>query len=126
MVGIVGMDDHGQGIDRRLGYQHFQLDQVRCAIAVKLIVHRGIAARAALQLVVEIDDHFGQRQVIVHHNAAGRRMLLLDELPAALACQVHNRAVELFRCKNLDSHPGFANLGNGGLVRQIGRTFDQA
>ncbi len=53
-------------------------------------------------------------------------MLLLDEFTPALAGQIHNRPVELFRRENLNAHPRLANLGDGALVGQVSRAFDES
>ena len=44
------------------------------AIAEEFVVHRAVAARGALELVVHVVDHFGQRQVVDEHRPRRREV----------------------------------------------------
>ena len=46
------------------------------AVAGELVVERGVAARARLQLVVEVEDDLGERQPVVEHRRGRRREVL--------------------------------------------------
>ena len=63
VIGIVAVDDGRQGIHRLFVDQDLQLDQVIRAVFGELVVQRGIAARARFQLVEEIDDQLGERDL---------------------------------------------------------------
>ena len=67
------MDDERQGVDRLAVDQDVQLDEVAGPVADLLVVHRGVALGAALELVVEVDDQLGERQLeMAAGPAAGR------------------------------------------------------
>ena len=52
------------------------------------------------------------------------QILLGLELPASRRDQVHHVPNELSRREDVNPHPGFADLGDGGLVRQLHRAVD--
>ncbi len=82
------MHDGGESVDRFAVYQQIQLDQFGGAIAGVLVIHRSVTAGDALNLVVEIDQDFVQRQLAMEHDAPGierlgvihRAALLHDQL----------------------------------------------
>src|SRR5690606_41701901 len=63
LVRLVTMDDHTEGIDRIAVDHHVEPDQVIRPVLEELPVERCIAARTALQLVVEVEHDLGKRQV---------------------------------------------------------------
>src|SRR5262245_31030748 len=63
-VGGVAVDDQRQRVDPVAGEEDVELDEVRVAVAERLVVERGIARGSRLELVVEVEDDLGERQVV--------------------------------------------------------------
>ena len=104
VVGLVAVDDHREGVDRVAGQQHVELDEVGGLRAVELVVERGVAARARLELVEEVEHDFGERQVVGELYALGREIVHAGVLAAALLAELHDRADVLPRGD--DRRPG--------------------
>jgi hypothetical protein len=56
--------DDRERVDAVAVDQEVDLDDVRGAVLLELVVHRGVAARDALELVEEVEDDLGQRQLV--------------------------------------------------------------
>jgi hypothetical protein len=56
--------DHAERVERLAVEQHVELDQIVGAVTGDLVVHRSVAAAHALQLVVEVEDHFRERHLV--------------------------------------------------------------
>src|SRR5207249_9774895 len=63
-VGEVAVDDGRERVDGLAVQEDVELDERRLAEARHLVVERRVAARAALQLVVEVEDDLGQGEVV--------------------------------------------------------------
>src|SRR5438094_8949995 len=63
LVRLVPMNDHGKRVHGVAVEQHVELDELGRPVLLELVVQRGIAARDRLQLVVEIEDDFGEREL---------------------------------------------------------------
>src|SRR5687768_5854182 len=68
-IGVVAMDDHRERVDAVAGEQHVELDEVGDARPERLVVERGVAARARLELIVQVAHDLGQRQVVAQLHA---------------------------------------------------------
>ena len=91
-VGVGTMDDHGEGIDPLAGHQDVQPAKVAGAVADQVVIHRAVAARGALELVVEVVNHLRQRQFVGQDGPRGREILGLDVNPAPVLAKLHDRA----------------------------------
>ena len=83
------MDDQAQGVDRLARNEHVQLDQRRSPIARFLVVHRGVALAAALELVVVVDDELGQGHLEGHEHALRVEVLHVDKGAAVAGREIH-------------------------------------
>ena len=61
-VGLVAVDDHRQRVHRVAVPAARRASPAGLAVADELVVERGVAAGAALQLVVEVEHDLGERQ----------------------------------------------------------------
>ena len=86
------MCQRGQGIHRLAVEQDVQLHQLGRTEAVGMIVERGISLGDALQLVVEVDDDFTQRHVVIDFHAIAGDVFLLHQLAALAKAKSHDRA----------------------------------
>ena len=80
--GIVNMGQRAQGIHGLAVEQDVQLDELRLAVAVDIVVERGISLADALEFVVEVDDDLAQRDVKRQFHAVTRDILLLGQFAA--------------------------------------------
>src|SRR5437016_2600696 len=71
--------------------------QLRFVIAAELVVERGISLGARLELVEEIHEDLGERQLIAQDHARGARVLHILEGATAVVAQLHAAAHELGR-----------------------------
>ena len=89
-LGARAVDDHGERVDRLVVDEDAHLDEVAGAVADLVIVETGIAARNALQPVIEIEHHLVERQFIGDLRAAADiGQVLLDA--AAVLAQLQDR-----------------------------------
>ena len=79
MRGLVAVDDEREGVDRLAVDEDVELDQLRGAVADLLVVHRGVALGAALELVVEVDDELGERHLEGHEDARRVEVFHVEE-----------------------------------------------
>src|ERR1041385_5697153 len=96
LVRLVAVDDHRERVHGVAVEQHVQLDEVRRPVLQELVVQRGVAARDRLQLVVEIEDDFGERELPGEVHAGRVHVVHAPVYPAALLTQLHDRA-DVFR-----------------------------
>src|SRR5256886_16033972 len=96
LVGFVAVDDDRERVHGFAVEQHVELDEIGRAVLEELVVERRVAAGDGLQLVVEVEDDLGQRELPgeVHP----RRVPVVHpsvDAPALLA-QLHDRP-DVFR-----------------------------
>ena len=89
---VLPVDDHRQRVDRLARDEHVDPDEVRRPVADLLVVHRGIARGARLELVVVVDDQLRERQLEAHEDARRVEVLEVDEGAAPARRQLHERA----------------------------------
>ena len=80
-LGAVAVDDERQGVDRLAGDEDVDLDEVGRPVAELLVVHRGVALGAALQLVEVVDDELGERHLEVEQDARRVEVLHVTNSP---------------------------------------------
>ena len=118
------MGDQRQRVDRLAGDRTSSFDEVALAIADLLVVERGIALAAALELVVEIDDHLGQRQLEGQQHALRIEVLHRLEGPAPARRELHQGADVLRRRDHADLHPRLGDRLDVAERRQLRRVVD--
>ena len=92
-----------------------------------MVVERGVALGARLQLVEEVEHDLGQRHAVVHLHAVGADVLHRAHLAAMVLAQVHHRADELLRRDDVGGHHRLddpLDLAVGELAR-IGDVVDR-
>ena len=97
LVGEVAMDDQRQRIDHLAADEHVDANEVAGLEAGEVVVERGVAARARLQLVVEVEHDLAERQVVRQVHAHRREVLHVVEGAAAIVAELHHCADELLR-----------------------------
>ena len=95
--GIVLMRERGECIHGLAVEQDVEFGELRRAERVDVVVERGVALRNALELVVEVDDDFAQRNVEMQFHAVSAHKFLLDELAALVETEFHDRPDEIGR-----------------------------
>ena len=110
VVRLVAVGDQREGVDRLSVYQDVELDQVSSTVTLELVIERSVTLRPRLELVVEVDDQLGQRHVEHQAHAILVQVVHLDQLAAALSCQLHDRADEAGGGQDRDARPGLADL----------------
>ena len=88
----VAVDDDAERVDRLAVHEHVELHEPALAVADLLVVHRGVALGATLELVVEVDDDLGQRQLEGHEHARRVEVLHVEEGAAPVRAQLEERA----------------------------------
>ena len=114
------MHHHREGVHRVARQQDVQLHQRALAIAVQLVVERRVAVGAALELVVEVQDDLGQRQVVDHLLALLDR-LHRDEDPAPVLAERHHRAHAVVGHQDRRADVGLLDALDRGRRREAGR-----
>ena len=108
-VGAGAMHEHGEGVDR-LGVdedRHFH--QITRAIVGDDIIEAGVALGDGLQAIIEIEDHFVQRQVIDGHGALAD-VAEINLQPAPLLAELQHGAQMLVRRQDRGADPGLGDL----------------
>ena len=85
---LLAVHDRAERVDRLAVQQDVDADEVARLVAQRLVVERGVAPRPRLQLVEEVEDDLGERQLVVDLDALGREVLHLDQLAAARLAQL--------------------------------------
>ena len=119
VVGLVGVADEGEGVDRLLLEQDVDLHEVRGAEADVLVVERSVAARAGFQPVVEVEDEFRERHVVGQAHALRRDVVHADVGSALLLAELHRRADELLGHEYRELYVRLANLLDAPRVREV-------
>ena len=119
VVGLVGVADEGEGVDRLLLEQDVNLHEVRGAEADVLVVERSVAARAGFQPVVEVEDKFRERHVVGQAHALRRDVVHADVGSALLLAELHRRADELLRHEYRELYVRLANLLDAPRVGEV-------
>src|SRR6478672_6602605 len=119
------MDDGGKRIDGLAVYQQIELHQFRGTITGVLVIHRAVAAGNALNLIVEVDENFVQRQLAVEHDAPGVERLGVVHQTALFQDELEDVADVFVRAKNVGFHDRLADFIDDARVGQMRRVIDQ-
>ena len=85
------MGESRQCIHRFSVEQDIELSKLRQAVAIHMVVERGIAFRDALQLVVEINYNLSQWQHEVKVHTISTDILLLEQFASLVETEFHYR-----------------------------------
>src|SRR5688572_886293 len=96
-IGLVPVDDHRERVHLVAGEQDVELHEVALAHPDQLVVERGVAPRARLQLVEEVEHDLGERQVVVDLHALLGEERHVHVGAAALLAELHDGAHVLLR-----------------------------
>lgn len=123
--GFVGVDDGGEGFDRFAGDEHVHLDHLLRAVAGVLVVHGAVAASHGFELIVEVDEDFGEGDGAGEHDATIIDGLGILEDAALVHEELHDVADEFGGDHDEDADHGLANfLDLGGLGEEGGVVDD--
>jgi hypothetical protein len=89
--------DAAERVDRFAVQQHVHADQLARFVAERFVVERGVAPRARLQLVEEVEDDLGERELVVDLGSLGREVAHVDQLSTTRLAQLEDRAEVLGR-----------------------------
>ena len=89
-----------------------------------MIVERSVAARDGLEAVVEVEDDFVQRQLVVQHDARGTDVLESLLLAALFFDQLENSADVFFVGENRGEDDGLFDLGDLAGIGPARRVVD--
>ena len=118
------MGDQRQRVDRLTGDEHVHAHEVALAITDFLVVERCVALATALELVVEVDDHLGQRQLEGQQHALRIEVLHRVEGAAPPGRELHQRADVLARGDDADLDPRLGDRLDLAQRRHLGRVVD--
>ena len=123
-LGIGPIADHRKSIDAFAVDQDIESHQIGRLVPQQFIIHRPIAARGTLEFVVQVVDHFGQRQVVRQHGARRRKVLRPPRYSAAFLAQFHHRANIFGRDDEVNSHDRLPEFGDLSRVGHFLRPMD--
>ena len=116
------MNDRAERVDAVAVEQNVDLDEVGALLAALLVVQRGVAARAGLELIEEVENDLGQGQLVVQLHAVLAQVVHALHRAAAFLTQLHDGARELGGRQDRRVDHGLAHLGNlsfGELARVV-------
>ena len=111
-VRLVLVHDRGERVDRLALQQDVDLDQVGGLLAGGLVVERGVALGARLQLVEEVEDDLGERQRVAHLDPVLGEVVHAEQGAALGLAELHDRADVVARREDRGPHHGLADLGD--------------
>jgi hypothetical protein len=119
------MDDDAQRIDRFTVDEDVDLREVGRPVAQLLVVHRGVALAAALELVEVVDDQLGEGHLEVEDDPVGVEVLHVLEQPAAVRRELHQRPDVTGWGDDAEVDPRLLDRLDVRRVRQEGRVVDR-
>ena len=118
---MVLVDEGGEGIGRVSVQEDVQLHQPRRAEVGDMVIEGSIALGDGLELVIKVEDHLGQRQVVVQLHAVRSDVMLADQRAPLVHAQFHDGAVKIGLGDNLGADVRFLDMVYDGGRRQTGR-----
>src|SRR5713226_2623983 len=124
LVGLVPVDDDGKGVHGLAVQQHVELDELGRPVFEERIVERGVAARDGLELVIEVEDDVGERELPRELDA--RRIDVVHALVYAtpLLPELHDRADVFCRRDDPRLHVRLLDADHRGAVRHQAGILD--
>ena len=111
VIGMVGIDERREGIDRLAVEQDVQLGEFRQLVARTVVVERGVTLRDALELVVEIEDNLRKRHVEIDFHTVLRNEGLVLHHAALVDAELDDVAQEVRLGDNLGQDIGLLDFG---------------
>ena len=122
-LALAAVHDERQRVNAVTVDEHVDLDHIGRAVLFELVVHAGITARHALELVEEVEHDLSQRHLIRQHHLSA--VIGHVELHAALQVrQRHHRSHAVLRHVQMHRDDGLADLVDAALVRHLARVLD--
>ncbi len=118
------MHDKRQRVHLVTRKQDIELDELGGTVLVELIVKRGIALSAALELVKEVQDELGERHVEAHLDRLARKMDHVGCNAAVLDSKLHDGTRILGRADNLGIEVGLLNALDARSLGHVLRAAD--
>ncbi len=118
------MHNRSQRVHRLAVDQDFQFLQFIGAIFGKLVIQRGVALGARLQLIEEVHDQLRERDGVIQLDAVRGRIFRPSEFAAPPRDHFHDGAVILGGGDDFDVHPRLADFDNFAGVGQFRRGVD--
>src|SRR3989344_3526130 len=107
-------------IDGLIGDHDLQFHDIAYAVTERLIVHRSVSRRGALQFIVEIDDHIHKRRLEGEKDALFIDVFRILVLGADGLREIHHIAQVLARTDYRQRDIGLIDRLDGRRIRQIG------
>ena len=123
-LGAFADGDERKGVDLIFFDQDIHFDEIAGFVAEKIVVHTGVAAADAFELVVITGDHFREREFIGQHGALFIRVFHGDEFGAFFIGQGHDGADEFGGHENPQGDNRFFDVVDAGGVREFGGIID--
>src|SRR5262245_8715133 len=123
-LGLRAVDDDREGVHTLAGDEDVEPDQVGGAVAEEFVVHRAVAVRHGLELVVQVIDHFSERQLVDEDGPRRTQVLGPDVDGAALGTHLHQIADVFARQQETDADDRLAELLDLSSFRHFLRTVD--
>src|SRR5438034_6540885 len=122
---LVAVHDDRQRVDERARDEDVEAHEVGGAVLAELVVKRGVALRAALELIVEIDDDLGQWHVVLEHRARRVDIRHLEQRAALVLREIHDRPDVVRRRDERRLHPRLADLLDRPRIGEHRRVVDR-
>ncbi len=106
------------------GQQNVEFDELAHAIVGELVIQGRIALGTALELVKEVEDELGKRNVEVHLHGLLRQVDHVGGDTAVLDGELHDRAGVLGRSDDLGLEVGLLDVVDARDVGQVLRAAD--
>lgn len=117
------MTHNRKGVNLLAGDEEVDTDEVFSAVVGEFVVEAGVARGGRFELVVKVGEEVGHRGFKVNHGAVFK-VAEVGLVAAFFVDQAEDGADHLAREDNFAFDPRFANLGNGGLVGEVGGGLD--
>jgi len=131
LLRFLGVEEDAEGVDGDGVDEDVDLYEGFGGVVGEGVVHAGVALGAGFELVVEVDEHFGEGELVLEEDAALAgfdvavfEVVHLVEGAAAAGDEVHDGADEAVGGDDGDVHPGLADLGDAAGVGELGRGVD--
>ena len=115
--------DHRKRVDFIAVDQHVDLDDVRRAILLELVIHRSVAARDGLQPIEEVEHDLGHRDLVRELNLPAV-VLHVDLVAALLRAQRDDRTHIVLRHVKIHGDDRLANLLDLRGIGHLRRVLD--
>ncbi len=123
-IGIRPVADDTECIYTLAVHQHVQSHKLFREISEQLVVHRPVPLCRTLQLVVQVIDHFSQREIVSEHGSSRREIYCASLNPAPLLAQLDGRPNKIGGQNKVDANNRLTKLGDISTIGDILRLVD--